>query len=111
MTFNRGVGLSRHTGLVTHHIAPDIDAERDGLIGDLVWVGMVTTRYRVSGIGPTLNGCNGEGAPCYTDGEIWVSVLVVAGEMRMQPPTELNSPALVAAKNSLWSAVASTLKQ
>lgn len=111
MTFDRGVGLSQYTGQVTYHIAPDIDAERDGLIGDLVWAGMVTTRDQTSGIGPTLNGRNGEGGPYYTDGEIWVGVLVVAGEKRMQPPTELNSPALVAAKNSLWNAVASTLRQ
>jgi LssY C-terminus len=34
-TFDRGVGLSRYTGQVTHHIAPDIDAERDALTDDL----------------------------------------------------------------------------
>jgi hypothetical protein len=33
VTFDRGVGLSHDTGQVTHHIAPDIDAERDGLGG------------------------------------------------------------------------------
>ena len=35
MTFDRRVGLSHDTGQVTHHIAPDIDAERDGLMRDL----------------------------------------------------------------------------
>ena len=34
-TFDRGVGMSHYTGEITHHIAPDIDAERDLLIGDL----------------------------------------------------------------------------
>ena len=34
-TFDRGVGLSHDDGRVTHHIAPDIDAERDLLTGDL----------------------------------------------------------------------------
>ena len=29
ITFDRGVGLSHDTGQVTHHIGPDIDAERD----------------------------------------------------------------------------------
>ena len=29
VTFDRSVGLSRTTGQITHHIAPDIDAERD----------------------------------------------------------------------------------
>ncbi len=110
VTFDRGVGVSRYTGQVTHHIAPDIDAERDGLIDDLVRAGMVTTRYQVSGIGPTLNGRNGEGDPYYTDGEIWMAVLVVAGEKRTQPPTELASPALVTAKDRIWNAVAGTLR-
>jgi hypothetical protein len=109
VTFDRGVGVSRYTGQVTHHIAPDIDAERDGLIRDLVRAGMVTTRYQVSGVGPTLNGRNGEGDPYHTDGEIWMAVLVVAGEKRTQPPTELASPALVKAKDGIWNAVAGTL--
>ena len=34
-TFDRGVGLSHTTGQITHHIAPDIDAERDTLMHDL----------------------------------------------------------------------------
>jgi LssY-like putative type I secretion system component LssY len=110
VTFDRGVGVSRYTGQVTHHISPDIDAERDGLIGDLVRAGMVTTRYQVSGIGPTLNGRNGEGDPYYTDGEIWMAVLVVAGEKRVQPPTELASPALVTAKDEIWNSVTGILR-
>jgi hypothetical protein len=35
IAFDRGVGLSHNTGQVTHHIAPDIDAERDLLMQDL----------------------------------------------------------------------------
>ena len=35
ITFDRGVGLSHDTGQVTHHIGPDIDAERDLLMHDL----------------------------------------------------------------------------
>src|SRR4051794_13205659 len=34
-SFDSGVTLSRDTGQVTHKIAPDIDQERDRLIGDL----------------------------------------------------------------------------
>ena len=104
-TFDRGVGLSRYTGQVTHHIAPDIDAERDGLIADLVQAGMVEVRYQVSGIGPTLSGRNGEGDRYSTDGEIWMAVLVAAGQRRSQPPETLPSPALVAAKDAIWNAV------
>ena len=106
VTFDRGVGVSRYTGQVTHHIAADIDAERNSLIDDLVQAGMVATRYQVSGIGPTLNGRNGEGDPYYTDGEIWMAVLAVAGERQLQPPTELTKPVLVATKDALWGAVA-----
>jgi hypothetical protein len=110
VTFDRSVGLSHRTGQITHHIGPDIDAERDGLIGDLVRAGMVTTRYQVSGVGPTVNGRNGEGDPYYTDGEIWVGALVVAGEKQTPPPTELTRPALVTAKDGIWNAVADTLR-
>ena len=35
-TFDVRVGFSHDTGQITHHISPDIDAERDGLIADLV---------------------------------------------------------------------------
>ena len=41
---------------------------------------MVTTRLSGVRIGPTLNGRNGEGDRYYTDGEIWMAVLAVAGE-------------------------------
>src|SRR4030095_16981243 len=34
-SFDRGVGLSHDTGAITHHIGPDIDAERDLVIHDL----------------------------------------------------------------------------
>src|SRR4051794_11315038 len=53
-TFDRGVGVSRYTGAITHHIDADIDAERAVLAKDLENAGMVTARYQVTGIGPTL---------------------------------------------------------
>jgi LssY C-terminus len=59
-TYDRSVGLSRYTGQVTHHIAPDIDQERSFLINDLKNAGMVETQYELSGIGPTLIGRNGK---------------------------------------------------
>ena len=61
VTFDRDVGLSRYTGQVTHHIAPDIDVERDGLTADLKAARVVEAIYEVTGIGPTLTGRNGEG--------------------------------------------------
>ena len=75
VTFDRGVGLSHYTGQVTHHIAPDIDNERDGLINDLKTAKVVEAIYQVTGVGPTLNGRNGEGDPYWTDGEICIARL------------------------------------
>ena len=46
-TFDEGIGLSHYTGAVTHRIAPDIDAQRDGLIGDLMRAGMLQAIYLV----------------------------------------------------------------
>jgi hypothetical protein len=104
VTFDRGVGLSHYTGQVTHHIAPDIDAERDGLIADLTKAGMVTAIYQVTGVGPRLNGRNGEGDFYFTDGEIWIARLVVDGKKIDVPPVTLDSPALVELKDALWRA-------
>ncbi len=106
VTFDRGVGVSHYTGQVTHHIAPDIDAERDGLINDLKQAGMVTAIYQVTGVGPTLNGRNGEGDRYYTDGEIWIARLVADGRKTTTPPAVLDSPALVDLKDALWRAAA-----
>ena len=67
------MGLSHDTGQVTHHIAANVDAERGRLIGDLNSARMVTGIEQWQGIGPTLNGRNGEGDPYHTDGEIWAA--------------------------------------
>ena len=37
--FDRGAGISHRTGQITHHIAPDIDAERDYLMAGLAQAG------------------------------------------------------------------------
>ena len=48
------VGFSHRTGQVTHHIAPDIDAERHGLIQELIKAGWLDKIYQVTGVGATL---------------------------------------------------------
>jgi hypothetical protein len=100
-TFDRGVGLSHTTGQITHHIGPDLDAERDRLMGDLERAGWITTRYNVTGIGPTINGRNGGGDRYYTDGEMWVGVLAppVAGRR----VTVLPDPTPIVIKQQFWS--------
>src|SRR5471032_2946301 len=101
-TYDRGVGFSRYTGQVTHHIAPQIDQERDFLIGQLKNAGMVLTQYTVTGVGPTFIGRNGEGDLYQTDGEIWIVQLVVKGDKRTEPPLILDPPTLVQEKNAIW---------
>ena len=105
ITFDRGVGLSHDTGQVTHHIGPNIDAERDLLMHDLREAGMVEAFFQISGIGPTLFGRNGEGDPYYTDGEIDVARLVHNGAKRTEPPAILAPPALIALKDQVWHGV------
>ena len=80
-TFDRSVGFSHYTGAITHHIAPDVDAERDGLIGDLAGRrDQIEALYQVTGVGPTLNGRNGGGDRYFTDGEIHFARLVSDGK-------------------------------
>jgi hypothetical protein len=104
-TFDRGVGFSHYTGQVTHHIAPNIDSERNFLINDLTSAGMVETQYELSGVGPTLIGRNGEGDLYQTDGEIWIAQLVVKGQKQTAPPVILDTPTLIQAKDVIWNAL------
>jgi hypothetical protein len=102
-TFDSGVTLSRDTGQVTHRIAPNIDEERDRLISGLNEAHMVVSIYQMKGIGPTLNGRNGEGDPYYTDGEIWVARLVGGGKEAEKPAEMLPPPALIQVKDTIFS--------
>ncbi len=111
VTFDRGVGLSHDTGQVTHHIGPDIDADRDLLMRDLREAGMVKTLFQISGTGPTLLGRNGEGDPYYTDGEIDMASLVVDGVRRTEPPEILPPPPLIVLKDQIWHGVDNAVSQ
>lgn len=111
VTFDRGVGLSHDTGQVTHHIGPDIDAERGLLMRDLRQAGMVETFFQISGVGPTLLAWNGEGDRYYTDGEIDVARLVVNGVRRIEPPATLPPPPLIALKDQIWHGVSNAVGQ
>lgn len=108
-TEDAGVELSHDTGQVTHRISPDVDAERDLLIGDLVAAKVVTTLYQVSGVGPTLNGRNGEGNRYYTDGEIHLAVISPGAVEVAAPPVEDSNPPLIETKDQVWKAVANLI--
>jgi hypothetical protein len=101
-TFDRSVGVSHYTGQVTHHIAPDIDAERDLLAHDLAAAGVVEGAYWVTGIGPTVFARNGGGDPYFTDGEIAVSRLSPGCQTVPVAPPTLAPPPAIAAKNTLF---------
>ncbi len=104
-TLDRGVGVSHYTGQITHHIAPDIDDERNRLITDLTDARMVTQIYQVSGIGPTMAGRNGGGDWYYTDGEIKIAVLSPGAIADSQPPQIMADQPLIAFKNGVWASV------
>ena len=101
-TFDESVGVSHYTGQVTHHIAPDVDVERDQLMADLAAAGQLERRYRVTGVGLTLNGRNGGGDRYFTDGEMAVGVISLSN-VRHAAPTELANPPAVDIKNQVWS--------
>ena len=76
-TFDERVGLSHTTGQVTHHICPDVDAERDRILSGLQKGGQTQEVYWVPGFHTVLQGKNGAGDPWYTDGRLGVAVLVI----------------------------------
>lgn len=75
-SFDSGVGVSHDTGEITHHIGPDLDAERDKLFQDLKATGWIVSTYDIRGIGPTRSGRNGGGDPYFTDGNVMIGRLV-----------------------------------
>jgi hypothetical protein len=101
-SFDVSVGISHRTGQITHHVAPDVDADRDLVLADLAAARQLAERYQVTGVGPTLDGRNGGGDRYFTDGELDVGVLIEDGGARAGPPVLLASPAPVVFKNWLF---------
>jgi len=75
VTYDRAVGLSHTTGQITHHIAADVDAERDGLIADWTATGRLEETYVVADFQKQKEGRNGGGDPWHTDGTLKVGVV------------------------------------
>jgi hypothetical protein len=74
-TYDERVGLSHTTGEITHHIAPDVDAERDRLFKDLAGTGDLSETYVVNDFHKVREGKNGGGDPWHTDGNLRVGVI------------------------------------
>ncbi len=70
-----GVELSHTTGQVTHHISPDVDAERDLLLSELVAANQGLHVNWIDGYQKALEGRNGGGDPWHTNGRLPVLVL------------------------------------
>jgi hypothetical protein len=109
VTFDRSVGFSHFTGAITHHIGPDIDAERLLLVTDIEAAGMATAKYQVTGVGPTVTGLNGGGDLYYTDGEVWIVRLVEDCHKQTGTVAVIPSPPATELKDQIWHAIADTL--
>lgn len=71
-TFDESVGLSHTTGEVTHHIGPDVDAERNRIADQLEKADWAQETYWEDDFHHRLEGRNGEGDPWHTDGRLAV---------------------------------------
>ena len=80
VTYDKSVGLSHTTGQVTHHIGPDIDAERDHLFDTLEKTGDLIDIIKIADFHKIRSGKNGGGDPWTTDGTLY------QGTIRMKTP-------------------------
>jgi hypothetical protein len=79
-TFDTKVGVSHRTGMITHHIDADIDADRDKLMKDLTAIGRLVSTDGIEGYQPKPDGRNGAGDPYHTDGKLLLGALKSGGE-------------------------------
>ncbi len=100
-TFDLRAGISHRGFHPTHHIAPDVDQERDTVISNLAHAGQITTLLTVSGMGVRVNDHNAEGDRFDTDGEMMVGILSPANSYAVHTDT-LSDPPIVALKERLW---------
>jgi hypothetical protein len=61
--------------------------------------------YQVGGVGPMVNGRNGEGDRYFTDGEITVGVIRLQAMVEGGLPDRKPSAPAIELKNSIWSTI------
>ena len=66
---------SHTSGQITHHIGPDVDAERDRITSEIEPAGWAQDVYYRDGFHKDMRGKNGGGDPWHTDGRLGVAVL------------------------------------
>jgi hypothetical protein len=76
-TYDERVEISRTTGGITHKISPDIDKERNKLVGDTIRAGVLDGYYWVEQFHRQAEGQNGGGDPYFTDRRLAVGVIDV----------------------------------
>lgn len=103
-SFDERAGISHRGPHPTHHIDPDIDAERDAIESALAWASQVVERFHVTGYGLRVDAHNAEGDRIDTDGEMLVVVLS-PGNAPHSPPALEPDPWLVALKQRFWAAM------
>jgi len=74
-TLDERVGLSHTTGQVTHHIGPEVDAERDRIMSELKQAGWTQAEHYADGFHEQREGRNRGGDPWRTDGRLGVVIL------------------------------------
>lgn len=74
-TYDERVGLSHTTGQVTHHIDPNVDAERDHVIESWKQTTHLREVYFVDDFHKVREGKNGGGDHWHTDGRLAVGVI------------------------------------
>jgi len=71
-TYDARVGLSHTTGQITHHIAGDVDVERDHVMQDLESTDMLQSSKLIPDFHTELEGRNGGGDKWHTDRSLFV---------------------------------------
>ena len=69
-TYDTKVGFSHTTGQITHHISPDVDAERDKVVRDCQEAHALNELIWLLNFQRVLQGRNGGGDPYHTDGRL-----------------------------------------
>ncbi len=74
-TYDERAGLIYTTGQITHHIAPDVDAERVRIVAELQAKGLVQSVEWKADFHALREGRNGGGDPGRTDGRLAIVLL------------------------------------
>lgn len=90
VTKDTKVELAKTNHLPTHHISPDVDAERALAVSELARTSYVVEDTTRPGFGKETQGFNGEGDPYFTDGQ--VAVLSLANVATPPLATQVRSP-------------------